>query len=131
MLLLSYENQIRKGNVMIYINDTAYKEFKELLDEANVESYNIRIDLDRYGCNGPMFGVYVSEATENDDVDTINDINFIVDKKINEEFGGFIIASSEENDGHGVGLKPIVQPSSGSEDGGCGGGCSGCGGGCN
>ena len=114
---------------MIFINDTAYKEFKELLDDANVESYNIRIDIDRYGCIGPIFSVYVSEATDNDDIDKINDINFIVEKSINEEFGGFIIVSNEENNGNGVGLKPIVQPASGS-DGGCGGGCSGCGGGC-
>ncbi|WP_312812846.1 HesB-like protein [Sedimentibacter sp.] len=113
---------------MIFINETAYKEFKELLDEANVESYNIRIDLDRYGCNGPIFGVYPGEATEDDDVDTINEINFIVNKAVNKEFGGFIIVSNEENDGQGVGLKPIVQPASTGDNGGCGsgGGCGGC-----
>ncbi len=115
---------------MIFINETAYKEFKELLDNAKVDSYNIRIGIDRYGCSGPMFGVYVDEATENDDVETINEVNFIVEKSVNEQFGGFIIVSNEENNGHGVGLKPIVQPSSGSNDDGCGGGCSSCGGGC-
>ena len=34
---------------MIFINEKAYEEFKALLDGANVESYNIRIELDRYG----------------------------------------------------------------------------------
>lgn len=111
---------------MIFINDQAYDEFKKLLDDANVESYNVRIGLDRVGCSGPIFGVYIDEATEKDDVEKINEISFIVEKSLNEQYGGFIIVSSEENNGNGVGLKPVVQPSSD----GCGSGCGGCGGGC-
>lgn len=111
---------------MIFINEQAYKEFKELLDDVKVESYNVRIGLDRVGCSGPIFGVYIDEATDNDDIEKINEVTFIVEKSLNEEYGGFIIVSSEENGGNGVGLKPVVQPS---QDG-CGGGCSGCGGGC-
>lgn len=111
---------------MIFINDQAYNEFKKLLDDARVESYNIRIGLDRIGCSGPMFAVYVDEATDKDDVEKIKDVSFIVEKSLNEQYGGFIIVSSEENNGNGVGLKPVVQPSSE----GCGGGCGGCGGGC-
>ena len=106
---------------MIFINETAYKEFKELLDEANVDSYNIRIGIDNYACSGPVFGVSVSEATAEDEVETINEITFIAEKSLIEQFGGFIIVSSEENNGYGVGLKPVVQPQSGC--GGCGGGC--------
>ena len=113
---------------MIFINDKAYIEFKELLDNAKVESYNVRINLDRYGCSGPIFGVFIDEATEEDDVETIKDITFIVEKPINEQFGGFIIVSSEENNGNGVGLKPVVT----TESEGCGGSCGGgCGNGCN
>lgn len=106
---------------MIFIDDIAYKEFKELLDDANVESYNVRIGLDRIGCSGPIFGVYIDEATEEDDVKVVNDIKFISEKSLIQEYGGFIIVSNEENKGNGVGLKPVVTPSSG---------CSGCGGGC-
>lgn len=105
---------------MIFIDDIAYKEFKDLLDTANVESYNVRIALDRVGCSGPMFGVYIDEATSNDNVEVINEITFISEKSLIEEYGGFIIVSSEENDGKGVGMKPVVTKS----------GCSGCGGGC-
>ena len=36
---------------MIFIDDIAYKEFKELLDNKNVDSFNVRIALDRMGCN--------------------------------------------------------------------------------
>ncbi|MEL7649390.1 MAG: HesB-like protein [Sedimentibacter sp.] len=106
---------------MIFIDDTAYKEFKELLDEANVDSYNVRISLDNYGCSGPIFGVSISEPTEADEVETINEVTFMAEKSVIEQYGGFIIVSSEENNGNGVGLKPVVQPQSG---------CSGCGGGC-
>lgn len=111
---------------MIYINDQAYIEFKDLLDNAKVESYNVRINIERYGCSGPIFGVFIDAATEKDDVEKIKDITFIVEKSVNEQFGGFIIVSNEENNGNGVGLKPIVTPSSE----GCGDSCGGCCGGC-
>lgn len=113
---------------MIFIDDQAYKEFKELLDENNVESYNIRIAVGGYSCQGPVFDILVSEAGEGDEVQKVNDITFISEKSLLEEYGGFIIVSSEENNGDGVGLKPVVIPSKG----GCGdgGGCDGCGGGC-
>lgn len=111
---------------MIFINDQAYSEFKKILDDAKVESYNIRIGLDRFGCGGPIFAVYEDEITDKDDVEKIKEVSFIVEKSLNEQYGGFIIVSSEENNGNGVGLKPVVQP----ESGGCGGGCGGCSG-CN
>ena len=108
---------------MIFIDDTAYKEFKELLNNANVESYNVRIALDRVGCNGPIFSIFIDEANEEDDVEVINEITFICEKSLISEYGGFIIVSGEENDGKGVGMKPVVTPSKG-----CGSGCgSGCG----
>ena len=106
---------------MIYIDDTAYKEFKELLDNANVDSYNVRISLDRVGCSGPIFGVFIDEANEDDEVEVINEITFISEKSIVEEYGGFIIVSSEENMGRGVGMKPVVAPSPSCDV--CGGGC--------
>ena len=117
---------------MIFINEQAYIEFKELLDEAEVETYNVRIALDRVGCSGPIFNVYIDEATAEDDVEKIKDISFIVEKSLNNQYGGFIIVASEENNGNGVGLKPVVQPAErgcGSCGMGCG-SCGGCGGDC-
>ena len=106
---------------MIFIDDTAYKEFKELLDNANIETYNVRIALDRVGCGGPIFGVYIDEANDEDDVEVIKEITFISEKTLVEEYGGFIIVSSEENNGKCVGMKPVVTPSK--ECGSCGGNC--------
>ncbi|HEY5525675.1 MAG TPA: HesB-like protein, partial [Clostridium sp.] len=43
------------------------------------------------------------------------------EKTLIDEFGGFIIISSEENDGNGLLLKPVIQP----EENECG-SCMGC-----
>lgn len=114
----------------IFMSDVAYKEFKDFLDENNVESYNIRIGISEFSCSGPIFNIMIGEETSEDDVEVINEIKFIVDKDMLAEYGGFIIVSNEENDGNGIGLKPVVLPSGGCS-GGCGsdGGC-GCGGSC-
>lgn len=52
----------------------------------------------------------------------VNEINFIVKKDLVEEYGGFTILSSEENNGRGLSLKPNQAPESD--------GCGSCGGGC-
>lgn len=103
------------------INEEAYKEFKEFLDENKVESYNIRINLGGFACSGPVFNISVSEPTDADVTEVVNDITFIMEKSLIDEFGGFIILSSEENEGRGLSLKPVIAPE---------GGCSSCGGGC-
>ena len=110
---------------MIFIDDIAYKEFKELLDNNNVDYYNVRIALDRMGCNGPMFSIFIDEANEDDEVEVINEITFISEKSLLEEYGGFIIVSKDENDGKGIGMKPVVTKTK-SESTGCGSGCGGC-----
>ena len=94
----------------ITINEEAYKEFKEFLDENKVESYNIRINLGGYACSGPVFNISVSEATDADVTEVVNDITFIMEKSLVDEFGGFIIVSSEENQGRGLSLKPVIAP---------------------
>ena len=66
----------------ITINEEAYKEFKEFLDENKVESYNIRINLGGYACSGPVFNISVSEATDADVTEVVNDITFIMEKSL-------------------------------------------------
>ncbi|GAA0070233.1 HesB-like protein [Clostridium sardiniense] len=103
------------------ISEDAYKEFKEFLDENKVENYNIRINLGGMACSGPVFNITVDEATDDDVVEVVNDINFVIEKRLIEEFGGFILLSAEENNGNGLSLKPVIAPE---------GGCGSCGGGC-
>lgn len=105
----------------VSISQEAYKEFVEFLDENKVESYNIRINLAGYACSGPVFNISVSEITDNDVTEVINDVTFIIEKKLVDEFDGFVILSNEENYGNGISLK-ANNPGEG--------GCSSCGGGC-
>lgn len=106
----------------VTMNEDAYKEFKEFLDENNVEGYNVRINLAGYGCSGPAFNISISEAKEDDITEVINEVTFIIEKTLIDDFGGFLILSSEENEGKGISLKPLIQPAES--------GCSTCGGGC-
>ena len=99
----------------ITISEEAYNEFKEFLDENKVDNYNIRINLAGMACSGPVFNITVDEGTDDDIVEAVNDINFIVEKRLIDEFGGFILLSSAENNGNGLSLKPVIAP-----EGGCG-----------
>lgn len=105
----------------ITISDEAYNEFKKFLDDSKVESYNIRINLAGVGCSGAIFNISVSEVRDGDIVEEVKDINFIVEEGLIKEYGGFTIVSSEENEGRGLSLRPVIKAE---------GGCSSCGGGC-
>ena len=105
----------------ITISQEAYTDFKAFLEENKITDFNIRINFAGFACSGPIFNISISEGTDADEVVTVNDINFIMEKSLIEQFGGFIILSSEENEGNGLSLKPVIAP-----EGGCGGSCSGC-----
>lgn len=103
------------------MSDEAYNEFVEFLKENNVTDTNIRINLGGFACSGPVFNISVSEPSENDVYETIKDITFIAEKTLINEFEGFILSSTAENDGRGMSIKAI-NPGEG--------GCGSCGGGC-
>ena len=103
------------------ISKEAYNEFKAFLQDNEIEKFSIRINLAGFGCSGPAFNITVDDANENDVVETMNDITFIAESKLIDEFGGFKLLSSEENGGRGLSLKPVIEVE---------GGCGSCGGGC-
>ena len=104
----------------ITISDDAYNEFIEFLKENKVETYNIRINFSGYACSGAVFNISISELRNGDVSEQVKDINFIIENELIDEFGGFKIISSAENEGKGLSLKPLLA--------GSGGGCSTCGG---
>jgi HesB-like selenoprotein len=107
---------------VLTLSEGAYTEFKSFLASNNVTDNNIRISLAGYACSGPRFGLMVDAPGAEDLVATVNDINFIVEKNLYEEFEGFQILSSEENFGQGMVLRPNKVDDSA---GGCS-SCSGC-----
>jgi iron-sulfur cluster insertion protein len=104
----------------IVLSHEAYEEFKSFLDENKVESYNIRIDFAGSGCSGPSFNISVGEKEEDDIVEQVKDITFLIKPELIDEFGVFTILSEDENEGRGLSLRPLIEPV-----GGCG-GCTGC-----
>jgi iron-sulfur cluster insertion protein len=104
----------------VIISHEAYEEFKGFLDENNIDNYSIRINFAGNSCSGPAFNISVDEPVDDDVVEQVNDIKFIAKKELIDEFDGFIISSTDENEGRGLSLKPLSAP-----EGGCG-GCSGC-----
>lgn len=106
----------------VTLSNEAYTEFENFLKENNIDTYSIRINFAGSACSGPIFNITVDEAvTEDDIVEEINAVKFVINKNLIEDFGGFIILSTEENEGRGLSLKPVI----GGE-----GGCGSCGGGC-
>ena len=105
----------------ILISEDAYNEFKAFLDENEVENYSIRINLAGFGCSGPAFNISVDDVKEGDLTQKVQDITFVVEEKLVDEFGGFKLLSTEENEGRGLSLKPFIEAE---------GGCGSCGGGC-
>ena len=105
----------------VTISEEAYNEFKSFLEENKITDFNIRLNFSGFACSGPIFNISVSEAKDGDEVEKINDISFIYEKSLIEQFGGFIVLSSDENEGNGLSLKPVIEPESG-----CGGSCAGC-----
>lgn len=94
----------------IIISEEAYKEFKGFLDFNQVENYNLRITYLGKKCSGPVFNLSVDEVKNNDVVEKINDIIFIISKDLINEYGGFAILSNDENEGQGLLLRPIIEP---------------------
>lgn len=105
----------------ILLSEEAYNEFKSFLDENEVDNYSIRINLAGFGCSGPAFNISVDDVKEGDVTHKVNDITFVVEEKLVDEFGGFKLLSTEENEGRGLSLKPLIEVE---------GGCGSCGGGC-
>lgn len=69
-----------------------------------------------------MFNLVLDEQGKNDEVTTIGDLTFLVDKDLVAQFGGFELTSAEENGLGGFNLHPLIKD----EDGdGCS-TCSGC-----
>lgn len=94
----------------INISDEAYSEFKSFLDSTNITDYNLRISYLGRNCSGLTFNLDNDISNENDICDKIHEINFIANKDLVEEYGGFIILSNNENNQNGLELKPVITP---------------------
>lgn len=107
---------------IVNISEPAYKEFKELLLANDIKETTVRIALAGLGCSGPRFGLMVDDKNDADVTEIYNDLTFIVEKDLVDQYEGFTILSDEENGGAGMSLRPLKVDENAS---GCA-GCSGC-----
>lgn len=105
----------------VNISNETFQEFKQLLADNDIDKNIIRINLAGMGWGGPSFNIVLDEQKEDDLACTINDITFIINKDLHDQFGDFIVEGTAENN-RGLVLKPVNSSS--------GGGCGSCGGGC-
>ena len=111
------------------MSDDAYNEFINFLNENNVSERTMRVHFVGMSCHGAAFNISVGEAKEDDILATVNDLTFVMEPSLIDNFGGFMFLSSEEIEGQGLALKPLLTPII--EEDGCDGSCcSSCGGGC-
>lgn len=104
----------------LIISNEASEEFKAFLEENDIKDYKIRVEFAGTACSGPSFNIAIGEQEEDDLVEEINGITFYIKPSIIDEFGILTILSTEENDGRGMTLRPLL-----AFEGGCA-GCSGC-----
>lgn len=114
----------------VTMSDEAYNEFIDFLISNNINDRSMRVHYVGMSCHGAAFNISVEEnPSENDVIENIKDLTFVIEPKLIEDFGGFMFLSNEENNGQGLSLKPFITPISDDDE--CGGSCcSSCGGGC-
>lgn len=91
---------------LLVMSDAAYEEFVQFLRSNQVEKNNIRITLAGYACSGPRFGLMVDDKKEGDMETLIKDLTFYIESNLYDEFEGFQILSTDENQGQGMVLRP-------------------------
>ncbi|CAM2757076.1 HesB-like protein [Hathewaya histolytica] len=105
---------------IVKMSESALNELKELLKNSDIDTDIVRIIVSGMGCSGPRFGITLDEQKEDDLVEKIEDLTFLVQKDINEEFGALQIKSSEENGYGGLSIETEIPPAGGCST------CSGC-----
>jgi HesB-like selenoprotein len=96
----------------IKISEEAYEEFKGFLDYNKLPNYDLRISYMGRNCSGLIFNIDNGVKEDNDIVEKVKDINFIMDEELIKEYGGFIILSNNENEGRGLELRSVIEPKS-------------------
>lgn len=97
----------------LIISDEAYEEFRGFLRSVNFTNTSLRIKYLGKKCSGPVFNIDMGTECSSDVVVEVKDLKFIMNKDLITEYGGFEILSSNENNGEGLILKPIIEQESG------------------
>lgn len=105
---------------MLEVTERAMKEFEAYF--ADKEASQIRIFLAPGGCSGPRLALALDDANENDDVHTIGNFEFIIDKKLYEDAQPLVV----DLGGMGFAIQSNLQLEESSSSGGCSSCCGNC-----
>lgn len=105
----------------VKISPEALNELKNIIKEKQLESNSLRIFLSGMGWGGPSFNLALDEQKNEDLVTDSDELTFLVEKSLNEQYGVFEIEYFNEDGNTGI----FVQPSKTGEESGCS-SCSGC-----
>ena len=75
----------------INITNKALNEIKKVTKGKNSTSKKIRIFLAGIGWGGPKFNLALDEQKENDKIYSENNVDFIADRSLIDQYGGFKI----------------------------------------
>ena len=75
----------------ININNKALNEIQKVLKEKKSTSKKIRIFLAGIGWGGPRFNLALDEQKENDKIYSENNVDFIADRSLIDQYEGFKI----------------------------------------
>ena len=107
---------------IVNMSDKATVEFLQFLKDNEVTADTVRIHFAGMGCGGPVFNLVLDEKKETDNTELIEELTFLVDKSVTDQFGALTILSGEENGRGGFSIEPEIKP----EGGGCA-SCTSCG----
>jgi len=96
----------------INVTNKALKEIKKVLEEKNTTSKKIRIFLAGIGWGGPTFNLALDEQKENDKIYSENNVDFIADRSLIDQYEGFKIDYSNFFLQRGFSVHPYSGPAS-------------------
>lgn len=103
---------------IVKISDKATVEFLQFLKDNEVTADKVRIHFAGMGWGGPTFNLVLDDKKDTDNTEVIENLTFLVDKSVTEQFGTLTILCGEENGRGGFSIEPETKPD--------GGGCSSC-----
>ncbi len=75
----------------IDVTQRAHDELKKILEKKNSEGKSLRLYIAGFGWGGPSFGLALDEQKENDEKVTVENLEFIVDKEVTNQYNDFRI----------------------------------------